>query len=184
MSDIPTLPPPAPSLLERVLDALRRITIAQAIVIAALIAAGVCLALWLPDDRWGGLTRLAVLALTGGGVAGTALLGPRPTETTDPRSPTPSMPPPLPRRRNNNEGSASVLDLVLLFFVLFGAFVLMPLLHGCAGAQTVKPALVTACGVARVACGVVESACGLVDGAGAIPAPSSGGETAVEVSPP
>ena len=76
-------------------------------------------------------------------------------------------------------GTARVLEALGCVFAaaawaMLGAIVVVSLgmCSGCGSTQVVKPALVTACGVARVACQVVETACDVVDGA------TAGGEAA------
>ena len=124
---------PKPSLTGRVLAAFRSITLPQALVVVALIAGAVVLALELPDDRWGGLMRVAVLALGGGGAVGTLLLDRRPSTSSSSEPPPPPSAPPPGRHR-----SGHVLVDVLLGVVVVAGTLLLAALHSGCGASALQ----------------------------------------------
>lgn len=111
------------------LSVFRSLTLAQSIVIVAIIAGGVALATLLPDGRFHDLAQVLIALVTGGGALGTAFLERR---KTDDAEPPPAPPPPTgPRRvtRPGTEGFA-VIDL-LLWIVLLACIVIAGSLTGC-----------------------------------------------------
>jgi hypothetical protein len=130
-----TSTPPPTSLAGRVAAAFRSITLPQSLVVVALIAGAVVLALELPDDRWGGLMRIAVLALGGGGAVGTLFLNGRSStsgSSTSEPPPPPSAPPPGRHR------SGHVLVDVLLGVVVVAGTLLLAALHSGCGASALQ----------------------------------------------
>lgn len=101
------------------LSVFRSLTLAQSIVIVAIIAGGVALATLLPDGRFHDLAQLLVALVTGGGALGTAFLE-RKKDATDDAPPAPP-PPTGPRRVPRSDGFA-LID-VLLWIVLIACMV-------------------------------------------------------------
>lgn len=94
--------------MKKVAEFFATITVPQAIVVVALIAAGVTLALLMPDERWSITVQILTGLLTTGGVSGTLFLNSRPSKMPPAASlppveisipPPPAIPKPHPKSR-------------------------------------------------------------------------------------
>lgn len=74
---------------QKALEFFSNITAPQAAIVVALVAAGVALAVLMPDDRWSITVQILVGLLTGGGVSGTLFLDSKKSQMP----PAPSIPP-------------------------------------------------------------------------------------------
>lgn len=162
---------PKPTLRERAVEAFRGITLAQSIVVTAIIAGTLYAVQVLPDERLEWL--LAALAALG--IGGTVGLR---RSTPEERAPSAPPPPAAPPTRVKRDGSASTDAMLWVLGVAafcwawaqrvgwLGLLLLALTLPACAtggglvgAAAVAKPILDTTCAGARLACRAIDSAC-------------------------